>query len=135
MAAGSSPAGGTLSRFRRLRAAVAVRNGPQWTRTAIIVTYDENGGFWDHVPPPVTDRWRPGTRVPTLIISPFARRGYVDHTFYDTTSILAFLERRWRLEPQTDRDARANDLMNAFDFGQGSDRSPTTVVFDASGTL
>jgi phospholipase C len=97
----------------------AVRNGPQWTRTAIIVTYDENGGFWDHVPPPVTDRWGPGTRVPTLIISPFARRGYVDHTLYDTTSILAFLERRWRLEPLTDRDAHANDLTNAFDFGPG----------------
>ena len=55
----------------------AVRNGPQWSDTAIIVTYDENGGFWDHVPPPSTgagaDRWGPGSRVPTIVISPFAR--------------------------------------------------------------
>jgi phospholipase C len=100
----------------------AVRSGPAWARTAIIVTYDENGGFWDHVPPPVTDRWGPGTRVPTLIISPFARRGYVDHTLYDTTSILAFLERRWQLESLTDRDAHANDLTNAFDFGPSGGR-------------
>ena len=56
---------------------------------AVIVTYDENGGFWDHVPPPSGpgwgDRWGPGTRVPTIIVSPFAKRGYVDKTPYDTT--------------------------------------------------
>ncbi|MGH7536434.1 MAG: acid phosphatase, partial [Gemmatimonadales bacterium] len=63
-----------------------IRNGPDWKSTAIIITYDENGGFWDHVAPPTLDRWGPGTRVPTLIISPFARSGFIDHTFYDTTS-------------------------------------------------
>ncbi len=96
----------------------AVRNGPDWKNTAIIITYDEHGGFWDHVPPPVVDRWGPGARVPTLIISPFARAGLVDHTRYDTTSILALIERRWKLKPLTDRDAAVNDLTAAFDFRQ-----------------
>jgi acid phosphatase len=96
----------------------AVGNGPDWKSTAIIITYDEHGGFWDHVPPPSGDRWGPGTRVPTLIISPFARRGFVDHTRYDTTSILAFLEHRFGLQPLNSRDANANDLTAAFDFAQ-----------------
>jgi len=99
----------------------AVRNGPDWKNTAIIITYDENGGFWDHVAPPVVDRWGPGTRVPTLIISPFSRGGHIDHTFYETTSILALIERRWGLKPLSTRDARANDLTNAFNFQQGND--------------
>ncbi len=97
----------------------AVRNGPNWKNTAIIITYDEHGGFWDHVAPPVVDRWGPGSRVPTLIISPFARRGYVDHHTFDTTSILALIEHRWRLEPLTSRDAAARDLTTAFDFSRG----------------
>ncbi len=97
----------------------AVRNGPDWKNTAIIITYDEHGGFWDHVPPPVVDRWGPGARVPTLIISPFARRGFVDHNRYDTTSILALIEHRWGLEPLSSRDATVNDLTAAFDFHQG----------------
>jgi phospholipase C len=57
--------------------------------------------------------------VPTLIISPFTRPGFVDHTRYDTTSILAFIEHRWGLEPLTDRDVAANDLTAAFDFAHG----------------
>jgi acid phosphatase len=92
----------------------AVRQSKDWKDTAIIVTYDENGGFWDHVPPPVVDRWGPGTRVPTLVISPRARRHFVDHESYDTTSILATIERRYGLDPLTSRDEEANDLRNAF---------------------
>jgi len=99
----------------------AIRNGPDWKKTAIIITYDEHGGFWDHVAPPVVDRWGPGTRVPTIIISPFARRHHVDHHRYDTTSILAFIEHRWGLAPLTDRDAHANDLTAAFDFQGNAD--------------
>ena len=57
----------------------------------VVVTYDENGGFWDHVAPPKGDRWGPGTRIPAIIVSPFAKKGYVDHTPYDTTSILRFI--------------------------------------------
>lgn len=99
----------------------AVRNGPEWAHTAIIITYDEHGGFWDHVAPPVVDRWGPGSRVPTIIISPLAKRHNVDHHRYDTTSILALIEHRWGLAPLTDRDAHANDLTAAFDF-TGPDR-------------
>ena len=63
----------------------------------VVVTYDENGGFWDHVAPPKADRWGPGSRVPTIIVSPFAKRHYVDHTQYDTTSILRFVTKRFAL--------------------------------------
>ena len=63
----------------------------------VIVTYDENGGYWDHVPPPVIDEWGPGMRVPTVIISPFAKGGTVDHTQYDTTSIIRLITARYDL--------------------------------------
>jgi phospholipase C len=63
----------------------------------IVVTYDEFGGWWDHVAPPKADRFGPGTRVPAIIVSPYARKGTVDHTQYDTTSILRFVTHRWKL--------------------------------------
>jgi phospholipase C len=98
-----------------------VRNGPNWKDTAIVITYDEHGGFWDHVAPPTdashSDVWGPGSRVPTIIISPLAKRGFVDHTLYDTTSILATIERRWDVAPLGTRDANANDLRRAFTLG------------------
>jgi phospholipase C len=97
----------------------AVRNSPVWADTLIVITYDDNGGEWDHVAPPVIDRWGPGVRVPTVIISPLARRGYVDHTTYDTTSILRTIEQRWRLAPLGTRDAAANDLTSALERGDG----------------
>ena len=59
----------------------AVQNSPLWVDTAIIVTYDDHGGRWDHVPPPKRDRWGPGSRVPTIIISPLTWRGGVQHAF------------------------------------------------------
>lgn len=91
-------------------------HSPLWKNTAIIVTYDENGGFWDHAAPPKGDRWGPGTRIPTIIISPYAKRKYVDHNVYDTTSILKFIETRFALSPLGERDAQANGLLGAFDF-------------------
>ena len=63
----------------------------------VIVTYDGNGGPWDHVAPPKGDRWGPGSRIPAIIVSPCARHGYVDHTPMDTTSILRFVTRRFEL--------------------------------------
>ena len=99
----------------------AVRSSHDWKKTAIVVTYDENGGFWDHVAPPVVDRWGPGTRVPTLVISPRARRHFVDHESYDTTSILATIERRYGLAPLSPRDAAANDLRHAFKSSEQGD--------------
>jgi phospholipase C len=94
----------------------AIEKSPFWSDTVIIVTYDENGGLWDHVAPPKVDLWGPGTRIPAIIISPFAKRGFVDHTAYDTTSILKFIETRHGLAPLTDRDAAAADLGNAIPF-------------------
>jgi phospholipase C len=94
----------------------AVRKSSLWTHTAIIVTYDENGGLWDHVAPPSGDRWGPGTRVPLIVISPFARRGFVDHRRYDTTSILALIERRWGLKSLGTRDGAADPLSGVFDW-------------------
>jgi len=94
-----------------------LRKSPQWRSMVVIVTYDENGGFWDHVPPPKGDRWGPGTRIPAIIISPLAKRGYVDHTSYDTTSILKLITRRFDLEPLPGVRAGAGDLTAAFDLG------------------
>ena len=96
----------------------AIQSGPEWNSTAIIITYDENGGFWDHVAPPAIDRWGPGTRVPAIIVSPYAKKGFVDHTQYETVSILAFIEKRFGVAALGTRDAAAADLENAFDFTQ-----------------
>jgi acid phosphatase len=93
-----------------------LRKSPQWGKMLVIVTYDENGGFWDHAPPPQGDRFGPGTRMATLIVSPFAKRGFVDHTLYDTTSILKFVTRRFALEPLPGVRAEAGDLTNALTF-------------------
>jgi phospholipase C len=93
----------------------AIQASPYWPETAIIITYDEYGGAWDHVPPPAGDRFGPGTRVPAVIVSPFAKRGFVDHTTYDTTSILRFIETRWGLPALAQRDAASGDLHNAFE--------------------
>jgi len=93
-----------------------IKANPVWESTAIIVTYDENGGFWDHVPPPPGDRWGPGARVPAIIISPFARHGFVDHTPYDTTSILKFITRRFGLEPLPGVRPQMGDITAAFDL-------------------
>jgi phospholipase C len=102
----------------------AIQASPVWLDSLIIITYDENGGAWDHVAPPVVDRWGPGARIPAVIVSPFARRGFVDHTGYDTTSILATIEARWHLAPLSSRDASAASLANALD---GSRTAPAQV--------
>ncbi len=75
-----------------------LEKSPQWKDMIIVVTYDENGGFWDHVAPPTADRWGPGNRVPAIIVSPYANAGTVDHTPYDTTSILRFITKRFELD-------------------------------------
>jgi acid phosphatase len=72
---------------------------PQWEHMLIVVTYDEFGGAWDHVAVPKGDLLGPGTRIPAIVISPYAKQGVVDHTPYDTGSILRFITRRWGLEP------------------------------------
>jgi len=92
----------------------AIRNSPIWQDTVIIITYDEHGGRWDHVAPPVIDQWGPGVRVPMIIISPFAKTHVVDHTQYETVSILHFIEKRWGLQALGTRDAQADPLSGAF---------------------
>ncbi len=87
-----------------------------WKNSVVIVTYDEFGGFWDHVAPPKGDRFGPGSRIPAIIISPFARRGFVDHTVYDTTSILKLVENRFGLAPLGGRDAQVASLEQALKF-------------------
>ncbi len=81
----------------------AIIDSPTWAETAIIITYDEHGG-----------RWGPASRVPAIIVSPLAKRRYIDHTLYDTTSIIKTFEVKWRLAPLGTRDAAVNDLSNAF---------------------
>jgi phospholipase C len=94
----------------------AIQSSPQWKSTVIIITYDDFGGRWDHVAPPKVDRWGPGTRVPAILISPYAKKGVVEHGTYDTTSILKLIETRWDLKPLTERDAKAGDLLAGFQF-------------------
>ena len=91
--------------------------GPQWNDMLIIVTYDENGGFFDHVPPPKGDRWGPGTRIPAIIISPYAKKGFVDHTTYDTTSIIKLITRRFNLDPLPGVRPQMGDLTAALEDG------------------
>ena len=89
-----------------------LRNSPQWQNMVVVVTVDENGGWWDHVEPPKGDRWGPGTRIPALVVSPFARKGTVDHTVYDTASILRLITRVHQLEVLDGLKAR-DDAMKA----------------------
>ena len=106
-----------------------LQRSPQWKRMLIVVTYDENGGFYDHAAVPGADRWGPGTRIPALIISPYAKKGFVDRSMYDTGSILRFISNRWSLAPLPGvvlRDqalsrngmAPMGDLTGALDFGR-----------------
>ncbi len=104
-----------------------LEQSPQWKRMLIVVTYDETGGFYDHAPVPQGDRFGPGSRVPAIIVSPFAKRGHVDKTPYDTGSILRFITHRWSLPPlaglvERDEALQRNgvpamgDLSGALDF-------------------
>ena len=105
-----------LSRIYR-----AVTTSRNWARTVLIINFDEWGGFFDHVPPPLAQDVDPrytlrGFRVPCLVISPYARRRYVAHGIYDHTSILKMIEWRWNLQPLSVRDAKANNIANVLDF-------------------
>jgi phospholipase C len=107
----------------------AITTSPAWPRTVLIVTFDEWGGFFDHVPPPVAPEVNPayalrGFRVPCLVISPFARRRNVAHGIYDHASILRMIEWRWKLRPLSVRDAHANNLAAVLDFRRRNLRAP-----------
>jgi phospholipase C len=102
----------------------AVMNSPQWPTTALFLVWDEWGGFYDHVEPPVVETWedempsRYGHRVPCIVISPYARSGYVAYDMYSHVSLLRFAETIFDLEPLTERDADADNMLDCFDFDQ-----------------
>ena len=96
----------------------AVMQGPDWDSTAIVITWDDFGGFYDHVPPPQADQFGLGLRVPLLIISPFAKPGYISHTTYEFASFLKLVEERFGLVTLGDRDTAANDMLDSFNFTQ-----------------
>jgi phospholipase C len=112
----------------------AIMRSPLWESSAIILTWDDWGGWYDHVAPPQVDRDGYGFRVPALIISPYARRGLVFHETSDFTSILKFIERLHGLAPLTTRDEQANDLMHVFDFQQPA-RAPAVPAGHRPGTV
>ena len=117
---------------------------PDWKHTALFITYDEHGGYYDHVPPPRAikpdsiapmlapgdlpgsyDRY--GFRVPLFVVSPWAKRNYVSNTVQDHTSILAFIERKWNLPAMTFRDANAQPMTDYFDFSKPAFAKPPTL--------
>ena len=96
----------------------AIMEGPHWDDTAIFITWDDYGGFYDHVPPPQVDDFGFGIRVPLMVISPYAKRGFVTSELGEFSSILRFIEDNWGLTQLTHRDRDATPMMSAFDFTQ-----------------
>jgi len=129
------------------RVVAAVQGGPRWPSSALFITYDEHGGFFDHVPPPAAvtpddtppnlhqspdggyragyDRY--GFRVPLTVVSPWARAGYVSHMVSDHTSILSFVEHKWNLPALTRRDANAWPLTDMFDTRRAAFLEPPSL--------
>jgi phospholipase C len=97
-----------------------------WSSSLLLWTYDGWGGWYDHVAPPQVDAAGYGFRVPALLVSPFARRGYIDHTQLDYTSILRFIEDDWGLQPLAGRDASANTFTGALDLNNPG-REPVLI--------
>ena len=96
----------------------AIMQGPNWATTAIVLTWDDFGGFYDHVPPPGVDTLGLGPRVPLIVISPYAKEGIVSHTTYEFGSVLQLIENRYDLKALSQRDVEANSLLDMFDFSQ-----------------
>jgi len=89
---------------------------PAWAHTAIVITWDDFGGFYDHVPPPHVDLYGFGPRVPMILISPWAKQGHVASQTLEFSSVLKMIETIWDLPWLTERDRRASDMLNLFDF-------------------
>jgi phospholipase C len=122
------PPGRVEAGERLIRSLVsAVVRSSAWQNTAFLWTYDDWGGFYDHVRPPRVDRYGYGFRVPAVLVSAYARRGFVDHRTLDFTSILRFIEDNWRLQPLASRDAHARSIASAFDFARPA-RAPQLGV-------
>jgi phospholipase C len=91
---------------------------PHWRHTVLVITWDDFGGFYDHVAPPHIDLFGLGPRVPALVISPWVRPGLVYHETLEFSSVLKLIERIWDLPSLTRRDRRASDMLAMFDFDQ-----------------
>jgi len=126
----------------------ALMKAPTWKRTALFITYDEHGGYYDHVPPPRAikpdgiapiqeasqPKLAPGTynrygfRVPQIVVSPWAKAGYVSSVVQDHTSMTAFIERKWNLPAMTFRDANAQPMTDYFDFRRPAFKHPPKLA-------
>ena len=130
--ASEHPPGSLRSGQRFVKSLIqALMQSDAWGSSALMVSYDDWGGWYDHVPPPQVDKYGYGFRAPAFLVSPYARRGYIDSTTLDFTSALKFIEENYELEPLAERDAKANSLINAFDFTQ----PPRQPVFISSERL
>ena len=96
----------------------AIMQGPNWPTTAIVIAWDDFGGFYDHVVPPQVDFYGLGIRVPMIVISPYVKENTISHTVYEPASILQLFENRFKLKSLTQRDVEANSLLDMFDFTQ-----------------
>jgi phospholipase C len=111
----------------------AIGNSAYWANTAILITWDDWGGWYDHVAPPILNSYEYGFRVPLIVVSPYAKRGYVSHTMHDFGSLLRFTEETFHLPSLGNADSRADDLSDCFDFSQTPTKfQPFTAKYDAS---
>jgi len=117
-----------------VRAIDAIMRSPEWKDTAIVLTWDDFGGFYDHVAPPHYDIFGLGPRVPALVISPWARPGFVDHRTLEFSSVLRMMEDVFGVSPLGARDRRADDMLEAFDFGQKANAPLVLQQRDCSGS-
>jgi phospholipase C len=102
----------------------AISDGGLWEKMAIFITWDDWGGWYDHVAPPKAEEWKDGTqfrygpRVPCLVVSPYAKKGYISKTLRSHVSLLAFCEKLFEIKPLTARDKAADDMSDCFDLTQ-----------------
>jgi phospholipase C len=111
----------------------AVMNSPNWETSAIFISWDDWGGYYDHVAPPKVDQYGYGVRVPGLVISPYAKQGFIDHNTYSFESWLKIVEKRFGVSSMTDRDKNALDMLDSFDFNQAP-RAPYTLSATTQGS-
>ena len=108
----------------------AIMRSKYWKSAAIFLTWDDFGGFYDHVPPPHYDVMGLGPRVPLLVISPWAKKGYIDSTTYELSSVLKFIEVVYGLRSMTQRDRQSANMLSAFDFTQNVDPDDRKLILE-----
>lgn len=112
----------------------AIMESSMWKETAVFLTWDDYGGFYDHVPPPQVDVFGFGIRAPMLVISPYAKHGHVSHELAEFSSVLRFMEDNWSLPRLAERDRDATPLLDSFDFEQRPrPPDPRPVITDCEG--